>query len=234
MKGKQGKIRGGCGRGDKAMVLNVLLKILSELLKNLDKISIIIASLAAIWGISSWRREMKEKRRYELAEEVLSLFYEARDKIRFIRSPLSFSDEGKSRKAAKDETPEEKKTFDQAFITIERYNKNLETFNKLNSLQYRFMAVFGRNKIEPFQQLNDVISDIHIAAKMLGLYWWKLNNRRINEDKLMEKIDEYEKIIWSDLPNDPIEPKVNEIIKNIENICCPILIEKKNKKGVIR
>lgn len=67
--------------------------IASYVLKNLDSISVMIASWAAIWGINSWRREAQWKRKYDLAEEVLSLFYESRDKIRFIRSPIVFSEE---------------------------------------------------------------------------------------------------------------------------------------------
>ena len=52
-----------------------------------ESIAVILASLFAIHGINSWRREMKEKRKYEVAEEVLALFYEARDKISLIRMP---------------------------------------------------------------------------------------------------------------------------------------------------
>lgn len=40
----------------------------------IKSLSIIIASIVAIYGINSWRREAKWKRKYELAEEVLSLF----------------------------------------------------------------------------------------------------------------------------------------------------------------
>lgn len=37
----------------------------------------IIASATAIYGINSWRREIKGKRQIELAEDVLSNFYQA-------------------------------------------------------------------------------------------------------------------------------------------------------------
>jgi hypothetical protein len=39
--------------------------------------SVILASLFAIYGIDAWRREYVGKRRIELAEEVLALFYQA-------------------------------------------------------------------------------------------------------------------------------------------------------------
>lgn len=52
---------------------------------------VIIASIVAIYGIRAWRREFIGKRKIELAEEVLALFYETRDIIRYIRDPGGFS-----------------------------------------------------------------------------------------------------------------------------------------------
>lgn len=43
--------------------------------------SVIIASCVAIFGINAWRKEFVDKRRIELAEEVLALFYQAKDII---------------------------------------------------------------------------------------------------------------------------------------------------------
>ena len=67
----------------------------TKLIKN---ISIIIASWTAVYGIDQWRREYRGKRQAELAEEVLSLFYEAQDAVRHIRNPFGFGGEGASRK----------------------------------------------------------------------------------------------------------------------------------------
>ncbi len=45
-----------------------------------------IAAISFVVGISTWRREFVGKRRIELAESVLALFYEAADAIQEIRS----------------------------------------------------------------------------------------------------------------------------------------------------
>jgi hypothetical protein len=90
----------------------------TELIKN---ISIIIASWTAVYGTDQWRRECRGKRQAELAEEVLSLFYEAQDAVRHIRNPFGFGGEGASRKAGENETPEEKDAFDKAFVIFERF-----------------------------------------------------------------------------------------------------------------
>lgn len=47
----------------------------SELIKN---ISLTLASLTAVYGIDQWRREHRGKRQAELAEDTLTLFYEAK------------------------------------------------------------------------------------------------------------------------------------------------------------
>ena len=49
-------------------------------------ISVVIAALSFVYGVSAWRREFVGKRRIELAEEVLALAYEIEEIIGSIRS----------------------------------------------------------------------------------------------------------------------------------------------------
>jgi len=60
--------------------------VILEILTNLP---IIAASFVAIYGIGSRRKGLKGKKQFYIAEQVLSLFYACRDKIRIMRSPLS-------------------------------------------------------------------------------------------------------------------------------------------------
>ena len=55
------------------------------------QISIILGIGVAFYGIDSWRREHTGKRRIELAEDALALFYEAVDAIKHMRHPASFN-----------------------------------------------------------------------------------------------------------------------------------------------
>ncbi len=202
-----------------------------EVFQILDSLAVIAAAAVAIYGINSWRREMKGRKEYELAEEVLSLFYEAKDKLSAIRNPLARVGEGQSRKSNPKEKPEEKESFDRAYIVSERYQKIQGTFNKLFVLQYRFIAIFGRDKAKPFDDLSEIINDILNAAKMLGFYWAHLtqahlarSTEKINE--LIENRQKYEEIIWAGFDSDPISPKVESVINEITNICEPIIRQK--------
>lgn len=97
---------------------------MNDILQVIKSIGVIIASGVAVLGINSWRREAKWKRKYELAEEVLSNFYEAYHAIQIIRSPFGFGHEGSSRPKQDSETKEESQIYNQAYISRERFERN--------------------------------------------------------------------------------------------------------------
>ena len=199
----------------------------SEFLKDL---SIIIASCTAIFGIGSWRREYVGKKRSELAEETLCLFYEARDAVQHIRSPFGHSTEGNSRKADKDETPEEKEAYDRAYVLIERFNSHIELFNKMHSIRYRFMAQFGVNSGNPFTDFRRILNEIQTSAHALAKAW--ANSHRYSESNKrgadhFDFVRKQENIFWEMLPEqDTIKQRVEICIDEIENICRPIIDNK--------
>lgn len=203
-----------------------------ECVKILESLAVIAASGVAIWGINSWRREMRGRKEYELAEEVLALFYEAKDKISVIRSPFGYIGEGENRKERPNETPEEKRALNDAYVVFERYQKNQETFNRLHALRYRFMAIFGEDKVKPFYDLNNIVNEIFTAARMLGRLWHMRSQTHLPRpqeryDKIIEDIGKYEAIFWDSLKDtDPITQKVKSVILEIDKICKPILGKK--------
>ncbi|SRR5882724_263181 len=101
---------------------------LNEMAGIAQSISITLAGLFAIYGFDAWRREFVGKRRMELAEEVLALFYQARDVIGEIRNPGGFASEGTTRNPSPGEKPEHKEGLARAFVLIERYQRHSELF----------------------------------------------------------------------------------------------------------
>lgn len=181
----------------------------------------LVVAYVAVFGIRSWRREFKGKRQIELAEEILTLFYEAKDAFSAIRSPLGWVNEGATRKPAEDETPEQKRARDMAFVVFERYEANKEIFNKLFALRYRFMALFGKDKVSPFDEIHKVRTRIFVASKRLADLWTLRSSTgdTVDEDKLYEKIHKYEAIFWEGDPDDEITELIEKIIKEIEHTC---------------
>ena len=200
----------------------------TELAKN---ISVILGALALISGIRAWRREYIGKRKIELAEDTLMLFYQARDAIRDIRNPFGRIGEGSSRQKAENETESETELLNRAYVVYERYQKHEEMFNKLQSTRYRFMARFGRENEIPFVELNKILNEIFIAAQMLGTHYWQRQGRVKMEGeefkKHLEEMHKYEAIFWfQGEKRDEIGPRVEKVIKQVEDITKSTLAEK--------
>jgi hypothetical protein len=190
----------------------------------IQSLSVIIASVVAIYGISSWRREATWKRKYELAEEVLALFYECKEKFQIIRSPAGHSLEGNTRKRADNETPDETQRLDNAYVFIERYEREKESFIKLWSLKFRFMTIFGKEAGQPFDEIRKILYSIFFAASKLGQRYWKDQGRKnfseIEFQRHLKAMQENENIIWASFDeNDKIASQVNECIAKIESYC---------------
>ena len=187
----------------------------------LESLSVIIAAIAVTLGVGAWQREYVGKRKIELAEDVLALFYEARDVISYIRSPFGFVGEGNTRKADPNESPEDKLIYDNAYVVFERYNKRQEPFNKLYSMRYRYMARFGNNSEKPFLELQKIVNEVFSAARELpdyrkrqGSYPWQ--NKNEFEQHLKEMRD-LEAIFWEMSPKrDLIKPRIDAVISDIE------------------
>ena len=52
-------------------------------------VGVIFACWAIVSGVDAWKREFVGKRKIELAEAVLSKFFEVKDAVAFIRNPFS-------------------------------------------------------------------------------------------------------------------------------------------------
>jgi len=193
-------------------------------------LSIIVASIFAIYGFDTWRREYVGIRRIELAEEVLALFYQARDAIESIRNPFGFDGEGQSRKSSGSESAELKQALDQAYVLIERYNKHSELFSRIYSLRYKFMALLGHEAAQPFEELNKILTELMLSSHQMSVRakYLQLNfNSEAQEQKDLESFLKTNQVYYGGGEDDPIAPRVNKTIEKIEGTCRNI-IESKN------
>lgn len=196
-------------------------------LKALESISIIVAAMTAIFGINSWRKEERWKRKYELAEDVLSMFYESEQVIRIIRSPAGFSDEGKSRTKGDLETKEESAIYDKGHVVFERFERNKEVIDKLQALKFRFIAVFEKEHGKLFDELTNIINEIFFASREIaGIRLGEYGEMEPSEKG--KKLRELQRTIyWSTkIKDDPIEQRVKKLIGDVEKVCKKIIGEK--------
>ena len=194
-------------------------------------VSILLAIWVAIYGIDSWRREYVGKRKIELAEDTLALFYEAADAMHHIRSPMGYSTETDAIEQQERESDEEYKARKTASVVFYRYNQHEKTFNKLHAMRYRFMAQIGKEQAKPFDDLDSIVKKIIISARMLSRLWARSHYRDNNDiEKHHAKIQEQEAVFWEGLEeDDPINPLLNQVIVDIEKICYEVI----NAKGTL-
>ncbi|WP_417371452.1 hypothetical protein [Gelidibacter japonicus] len=190
----------------------------SGILDILQSVGLIIASAMAIWGINSWRREARWKRKYELAEEVLACIYESYQAIKTIRNPIGYTGEGSSREKADNETPEETKIYNQAYVVQERYNQNKKPFEKLYTLKFRFSALYGRQYEKHFNQFAVALNEIFFAAQQIAsIRLGHYGDDRQENNKIMI---ESRKILYGSFnKKDEFDEKIEVAIKEIEDKC---------------
>jgi hypothetical protein len=209
--------------------------LLSDICQILNTIAVLAASVVAICGIDSWVRKAHWKIRYNLAEEVLTLAYAVRGAIREIRIPLLREGEGSSRKKTDGESPEESKILDESYILSERYNRHSKSFNKIQVVKYRFMAVYGSEYENLFGKLNVLINEIFHANDMIYMYGGKSSRReewsseaehRQHRDELLEHL----KILYSGSKDDKFGQRVNAVIAEFETVCAPIIRKEQEER----
>ncbi len=206
-----------------------------DIVEFVKDLSVIIGLWITFYKIGSWQIEHRGRRNIELAEETLSLFYEAQDVIEWIRHPLGFEDETSSLVKNDKESEAEFQARKRANFIFVRYNQNKELFSKIHSLRYRFMSQIGKEKAKPFNELNALLREIISAARFL-IMMWPEDNFRNEEDrkKHYEEIKKKEKIIWDEFSDqDPIKPKLTQIVKSIEEICQEVIVCKGSIHGFL-
>ena len=206
-----------------------------EWLEILKLISIIVAIWVAIYGIDAWRREHVGKRQLELAEDTLALFYEASDAIKHMRHPISHSPETEEIERGETESDANYQARKNASVVFYRYNQYQKLFNKIHESRYRFMAQIGKTEAVPFDDLRYIINEIAISARMLARLWARDYFRTDEQwEKHQAQIDKHEAVFWDGLEeNDPINPRVDKVIEDIEKTCQSIISGKGTLHGFL-
>ena len=202
----------------------------------LTQISVLIGIWVAIYGVDAWRREHVGKRRIELAEETLALFYEAVDAVRYLRHPVSFGSEHDDIERGAGESEQAFNARKNASVVFYRHKQYQHLFSKIHAARYRFMAQFGKGAAKPFDDLHGIVSQILLSARLLSRYW-ALDTFQSEEqrDKHWERIAQQEAVFWEVLEDeDPINPRLSQLIEHIEKTCRQAIDGHKSLPGILR
>lgn len=161
------------------------------------------------------------KKRQELAEEVLSGFYQASEIVRAIRSPLGYEDEAKDRPKSIGETDDVARQRDTYYAIIVRFDARRQDLANLVARRYRMIAWFGTPAEQPFQQLQEALNAIVVAAQLLIKWSGGQTSAANSNSDLLHKLER--DIWWSGDETDPITSKIEAATREMESICRPIL-----------
>src|SRR4051794_40725357 len=132
------------------------------------------AAFTAYRGLRKWREEALGKRRAELAEHVLTGFYQVQDIFKGARSPLVLQHEMRPRQGVPDAV-----ATDASYAPFQRLSEHRDFLSDFRARKYAFAAVFGSKKAEPFDEITRIHSEIVSAVDDLIKYkdWNEPTNR---------------------------------------------------------
>ena len=123
-------------------------------------ISAAFAAWFAATGLNAWRVELKGRRAYELAEEVMLGMYEAKEVFRWMRSSASFSSEYDDLKRDEGESDEDFRLRAYYSLAALRYSKHVALFGRLRSATSRVRLHFGEGHAAPIQSLLKAVDEV--------------------------------------------------------------------------
>ena len=87
------------------------------------------------------------------------------------------------------------------------------------------MAQIGTIETQPFDDLNKIVNEIFIAARMLSQLWPRDHFRTEEQYEAHQKqVKKLEAVFWQGLAEeDPIEPRINRTVAEIEETCRKII-----------
>ena len=191
--------------------------VLQAVLDVIQAITVIAAAIIGAWGLNTWRREMIGRKKADLAEQTLALFYQAGAIIKAARFPAGFSDEGQTRPRDEGESESEAQHRNAANIPAERLFKESEFFARLEALRYRFMALFGTEAAGPFDAIKAVRDQILRSSYML----MHTDRERIQErEDLRHSCEEWERDIgYRRSKSDALAGRMEAAIAEVERTC---------------
>lgn len=174
-----------------------------------------ISTAAVGWkALNKWRDETVGKRRLEVAEETLSAFYQVQDLIYDARSPLIWASEMVKEEGVPDEV-----VGNSAYGPVRRLRQSFDHVRDLRTKRHRFASLFGREATKPWDEIEAVLNEIHAASEAI----LSLRGEHIPaKDPQAKFYQEQRQILARQTKDDPITPRVDAAVKEIETICRPI------------
>ncbi len=189
-------------------------------------LSAITAAVIAILGLQAWKKQLKGKTEYELAQRLLRATYKVREAFAWVRNP--FQSAAEISNAMKDSNIEgdpinnpKVRAQSEGAVYEKRWQKVQEAFVELESVLLEAEAIWGqtvRDNLKPLQTCASTLA-INIKTHLRNIE----KPPRNYDPEAEKKIDD---IIygWSgDSENNSFSKEINSAVSKMENFLRPRL-----------
>jgi len=174
----------------------------------------LIAACLGIYAVNAWKRDYLGKRRIELAEQILSQFYQARKAIEDVRMSISLSNEAAERTPPANETSFQKGLRDASYVSWKRLGYHSELFAKIYASRFECMVRFPA-KVGPFDELNNILAKIRVGSRMLSQYA-KFSRDEPSSESVHDGIESAYATIWDSYgEDDAINRRLDALIISV-------------------
>jgi hypothetical protein len=166
------------------------------------------------------------RRRYELAEQLLRVVYEARDALKYARTRVIMKGEGESREAEEAENEQLRERRNSYFVPIERLANNAKPFAELGTLRYASASHFGPESSTAIDAIFEVHRQITSTASILVAFAEaEIEMSNVGDrDFRRQQIGPLRATLWG-TPNE-IDRKLEEAVGRLEAVYRPVLSER--------
>ena len=204
--------------------MNNLLQILTVVKDILTICSLIIASVIAILGLQTWRKQLTGKTEYDLARNILTGIYKIRDETKNVRDPAE--SKGEIIHALKKEGIEiefSDKNFSavsgQAVRSV-RLSKLVAAYNELQIFRLQGEALWGTDFESLMKQLEQKSIQLDFSIRTyFDSFLWE------NKEEQREASKKYRSLVYG-RDNDNYYKELDKIIKSLESKLKPYLFHK--------
>lgn len=177
-------------------------------------VAAIITSTVAIYGLQSWKRELRGKTNFDIARKLLKSAYLLRDEIRSSRSPMIFADEfPKEYPGALGKVSREEKLEAYSYIYQNRWKPISVALQEFDSFSLEAESIWGAEIRERCKKLRGCAHTLFTAMQTeLDFISAGETSRR---DEFYE--NNRKELYAFKKDENPLSIKISESIKELEN-----------------
>jgi hypothetical protein len=188
----------------------------------IQAIAIVVTAAFAVAGLKAWRKELIGRRKFEVAEQALSAFAEAKEALAYVRDRLVHKGEGTSRPRNPDETESDEvaRARDLEFVPLERLYDVRGEFSALRKAQVACRIHFGDEAEKAIDTLFSACNQVRITAHSL----LEMADHEDHTQEQRETRVSFRRVVWSSgSGDDKLAQSVEDGYRKLLQICLPHL-----------